>query len=691
MPELPLSAIWPIADAKYAVTALAAECRMATENISANAAVNQTQNITELAASLGLEAEEIDTFYTDVDTLLTQAAGVILRVKVDQVDGLVLILKGGRYRLTVLTRERRILRVSSSTVRNILCASVEEGQVSNVALLLAAIPLSRHASARTALFRTQLANERIFCGWLLRPAPSASFVSQIHHFGFFNRAWRLVTAHIVAYCLWISTWWLLGAAALSGHYDPGWWQAWLLLLVTLTVLQAQSGRWQTELLTGLSALLKRRLLHGALRMQQDFVRHEGAGQLLGRVLEAEAIEGLALNGGLAAALALLEAVLVMLLLVIAVSGGVHATLLAFWLVVIGICTWQYVRQRRTWTLSRLDLTHHLTEQMLGHRTRLVQQPISQWHDSEDVALCHYNVLSKGMDTWAIAVSIWLPRAWLIVSLLALAPAIIAGSSATTLAVIVGGSLLALAAFRKLTQGLLQLAAAGIAWNRIEPIFRAGGAASNPGIQVNIATDSTNVLSAQNIVFRYGEHGQALLQGVDLQVRRGERILLEGASGGGKSTLANILTGSRVADSGLLLLGGMDRQTLGDGWRRLAVNVPQFHENFILSESFAFNVLIGRNWPPSAEDLKEAEALCASLGLEELLARMPGGMWQMIGENGWRLSHGERSRVFLARALLQPAMLMVFDESFAALDPENLGRAMECVVEKAPSLIVIAHP
>lgn len=52
---------------------------------------------------------------------------------------------------------------------------------------------------------------------------------------------------------------------------------------------------------------------------------------------------------------------------------------------------------------------------------------------------------------------------------------------------------------------------------------------------------------------------------------------------------------------------------------------------------------------------------------------------------------ERSRVYLARALLQPAALMVFDESFAALDPENLVRAIDCVIERAPSLIVIAHP
>jgi ATP-binding cassette subfamily B protein len=71
--------------------------------------------------------------------------------------------------------------------------------------------------------------------------------------------------------------------------------------------------------------------------------------------------------------------------------------------------------------------------------------------------------------------------------------------------------------------------------------------------------------------------------------------------------------------------------------------------------------------------------------------MPSGYQQMLGENGWQLSHGERSRLFIARTLLQDADLVILDESFAALDPENLQRAMNSVLERAPTLLVIAHP
>ncbi|MBI3774047.1 MAG: ATP-binding cassette domain-containing protein [Gammaproteobacteria bacterium] len=557
--------------------------------------------------------------------------------------------------------------------------------------MLATLPPQRYAHVRRALLRAHLAGTSIPVGWLLRTAPSENFFSQLCCAGLCRRAVWLVLAHALAYGFWIVAWWLIGAAALEGRYDAGGWLAWVLLLVSLVGLQTLSGRWQTQFLTGAAALLKRRLLHGALRLDQDQARREGAGQLLGRVLEAEAIESLALNGGMSAALALIEIAVSLVLLTYGAGGGLHAVLLLLWLSLAAVLTWRYVWQRRVWTRSRLDLTHHLTEQMLGHRTRLVQQPVAQWHDGEDAALSHYAVASKNMDRWAITLTTLVPRGWLIVSLIALAPALFAGASTQALSIGVGACLLAYAALQKSTRGLMQLAAAVIAWDQAAPVFRAGTKKSRPALKAPAAARGGTVFSAQDVVFRYRSQGEAILRGIDLQVQHGERILLEGASGGGKSTLANIITGLRRPESGLLLLNGLDHQTLGDTWRQHAVNVPQFHENHVLSESLAFNLLLGRDWPPSPADLEEAEALCRTLGLGELLERMPNGLWQMIGENGWRLSHGERSRVYLARALLQPASLMVFDESFAALDPENLARAIDCVIERAPSLIVIAHP
>ena len=101
--------------------------------------------------------------------------------------------------------------------------------------------------------------------------------------------------------------------------------------------------------------------------------------------------------------------------------------------------------------------------------------------------------------------------------------------------------------------------------------------------------------------------------------------------------------------------------------------------------------MGCGWPETEEDLQVAKDLCLDLGLGDLLERMPSGLMQMVGETGWQLSHGERSRVYFARALLQNAQLTVLDESFAALDPETLKKCLNCAVKRARTLLVIAHP
>ncbi|MFN0006441.1 MAG: ATP-binding cassette domain-containing protein, partial [Planctomycetota bacterium] len=84
-------------------------------------------------------------------------------------------------------------------------------------------------------------------------------------------------------------------------------------------------------------------------------------------------------------------------------------------------------------------------------------------------------------------------------------------------------------------------------------------------------------------------------------------------------------------------------------------------------------------------------VCRELGLDDLLARMPSGLRQLLGETGWQLSHGERSRVFIARALLARGDLVVLDESLAGLDPHTARKVLDALGRRAPALVVMAHP
>ena len=175
------------------------------------------------------------------------------------------------------------------------------------------------------------------------------------------------------------------------------------------------------------------------------------------------------------------------------------------------------------------------------------------------------------------------------------------------------------------------------------------------------------------------------------MRHGERILLTGQSGAGKSTLAAILCGLHQPDAGRLSLNPSSPARHGDqAWRAHVTGVPQYHDNHILLAPLAFNLLLGRNWPPSPEDLADAETCVRELGLGPTLDRMPSGLQQIVGETGWQLSQGERSLVYIARALLARPDLLILDESLGPLDPHTARKALDAVLTRAPTVIVISQ-
>jgi ATP-binding cassette subfamily B protein len=421
------------------------------------------------------------------------------------------------------------------------------------------------------------------------------------------------------------------------------------------------------------------------------MRRQGIGSFVGQALEAEAVETLALTGAAAGLLATIEIVVSAFVL------GRLSILLFAWCGITLILAFRFLRHYQRWTDTRMEMTHDLIESMVGHRTRLAQQPRENWHDSEDQALHGYFDNSHSVDRCGTTLVVAIPRGWLLTGLACLAPAIAFGrSSSTEVALSLGGILLAFTAFKRLTGSLTEIVGAWVAWKRVAALFRAAARPELLG-EVLIGEKEPDqpfqkIIEADRLTYSYRKEGHAALQAGSLVIRKGDRILLEGPSGGGKTTFASLLCGMRQPDSGLLLTSGLDMHTLGiDRWRERVAAAPQFHENYILTESLAFNLLMGRRWPPTAPDMQEAESLCRRLGLSDLLDTMPSGILQMVGEGGWQLSHGERSRVYIARALLGRADLVILDESFAALDPENLRLALECTLECAPTLMVIAHP
>jgi ATP-binding cassette subfamily B protein len=383
------------------------------------------------------------------------------------------------------------------------------------------------------------------------------------------------------------------------------------------------------------------------------------------------------------------------------GGTPHALLLAGWAAALAAVAVAYYRERARWTTARLEITDALVEEMVGHRTRQAQEPRGRWSERDDQALERYHARTRRMDRWEAVLEAVVPRGWFLLGLAALVPAFVSGgATGPGLAAGIGGVLIGYRAFRMLAASLEQLTGALVAWRRIAPLL-AGSRSPEPVAAPGVALASRAaagaglggvVVDARGLVFRHPGRGEPVLNGVHVQVAAGERVLLEGPSGGGKSTLGTLLAACRAPDAGLLLLRGLDPATVGAAeWRRRVVFVPQFHENHVLMGSFAFNVLMGRGWPPTPADLRDAERVCRGLGLGPLLGRMPGGIFQVVGETGWQLSHGERSRLFVARAVLQRPEVLILDESFAALDPETLRSTLEYLFEGDAALVAIAHP
>lgn len=556
----------------------------------------------------------------------------------------------------------------------------------------------RRGRARAALLAELLRARCVPAGWLLRATARSGARALAREAGLGRRAVAFLGAHAASFGLWLLSWWLLGRAALDGRLDPGWLVAWALVLASYVPLAVFASWQQGALAIAGGALLRRHLLRGALALEPEALRRAGAGQLLGRVIESEVVERFALAGGFLVVTAAIELLFAGWVLARGAGGLAHAALLAAFTAAVAAGVFRYARRRREWTDARTDMTDDLVERMVGQRTRVAQEPRRRWHDGEDEALERYLALSAALDRTAVRFQAIGPRGWFLVGLAGLVPAFVSGGvSASALAVGLGGVLLALGSLRNAVTGAEMLAAAAVAWSRIASLrgVPSAEATEHPRLiapEPLAPAAGGRVLRARGLTFRYGGRAEPAIDGADLEIGCGERILVEGPSGGGKSTLGALLAGSRAPAAGVLLLDGLDLATAGArAWRRRVALVPQFHENHVLQNTLAFNLLMGRSWPARQAQLEEAERVCRALGLGPLLERMPSGLQQAVGETGWQLSHGERSRVYIAWALLQGAEVLILDESFAALDPETLRTAVAAVRELAPTLVVIAHP
>lgn len=206
----------------------------------------------------------------------------------------------------------------------------------------------------------------------------------------------------------------------------------------------------------------------------------------------------------------------------------------------------------------------------------------------------------------------------------------------------------------------------------------------PHLHNPFAGKHTVGVAVQDVHFRYGEN--EILNGVSLTIRPGEKVALVGASGGGKSTLVQLILGLYQPQSGKVLFDGIPTTEIGlDVVRENVASVLQHPALF--NDSVRMNLALGR-------DLQEA-ALWQALTIAQLadtVLAMPHGLDTIVGRHGVRLSGGQRQRLAIARMALTDPKLVILDEATSALDAATEARlhiALQHFLKDRTTLI-IAH-
>jgi ATP-binding cassette, subfamily B, bacterial PglK len=214
-----------------------------------------------------------------------------------------------------------------------------------------------------------------------------------------------------------------------------------------------------------------------------------------------------------------------------------------------------------------------------------------------------------------------------------------------------------------------------------------GVRPTPGAGVSLAFD--HAIELRDVNVRYPAGQADALASVNLRIRRGASVGIVGRSGSGKTTLVDVLTGLLTPTSGDLCVDGV-RVTGANlpAWQAQIGYVPQ--ETTIVDDTVRRNVALGLR-PAEIDDAAVRRALARAQLLDTVLA-LPDGLDTRLGERGVRMSHGQRQRIGIARALYHEPRVLVLDEATAALDTATEAEIVGMLEDLRGdlTLIVIAH-
>ena len=242
-----------------------------------------------------------------------------------------------------------------------------------------------------------------------------------------------------------------------------------------------------------------------------------------------------------------------------------------------------------------------------------------------------------------------------------------------------------APIRKLTNFVEQFITGMAGFNRFLEIMRTEPEPADAPDAVEILSARGNI-SFKDVSFSYTKD-YPVLSGVNLDIHAGEKFALVGASGGGKSTICNLIPRFYEITGGQILLDGIDIRHIKKSSLRAQIGIVQ-QDVFLFAGTIRENIAYGK---PNATDA-EIEAAARRAEIHEDIMKMPKGYDSVVGERGIKLSGGQKQRVSIARCFLKNPPILILDEATSALDTATEIKIQHSFDElaKGRTTLVIAH-
>ncbi|HCG2280725.1 TPA: SAV1866 family putative multidrug efflux ABC transporter [Staphylococcus aureus] len=195
------------------------------------------------------------------------------------------------------------------------------------------------------------------------------------------------------------------------------------------------------------------------------------------------------------------------------------------------------------------------------------------------------------------------------------------------------------------------------------------------------------IDIDHVSFQYNDNEAPILKDINLSIEKGETVAFVGMSGGGKSTLINLIPRFYDVTSGQILIGGHNIKDFLTGSLRNQIGLVQ-QDNILFSDTVKENILLGR---PTATDEEVVEA-AKMANAHDFIMNLPQGYDTEVGERGVKLSGGQKQRLSIARIFLNNPPILILDEATSALDLESESIIQEAldVLSKDRTTLIVAH-